>query len=551
LSLQKGGCVAAIAKRLANDATKESHVPDPLNYPGVRQFNEALIALGKYPSSIVIPDHDTPAISEFPRSLTPIDHAIDADDNADFAIGTISSDAKKFRFWQVEPLINQAADLLDRGLRDRAAYDELQTKWMQLRTETIQFDYLNKIHNDEIDAGYYELQSTQSGPEKRALEQTEIGTEAAISFLAQVVKDQFGRGTLDGRITDIAEIAKLTTPANGDRVKELTTAQTNWSLAVENGQLQSDVAARNGDKASINERRHAREAKATWDTKDVLFQRRRSEVTIFMNEVKKHAMADSGGPYNYLEQMEPIRSRFGKDFHAAYSILLAAQHGLQLLYDSKGILPLIIDEPLKGKFTSFDACVSWARDAIRFLIIAGQLDQNYVLSLSVKTNMGEDFFTKALANEGDTVKLTFEVLEARFAAQRLVRLRGISACVVESTPGDTWQMTVRAPVRSIGRFVSDADAAEPNKLDQSMVPPVRLGRVQTRQSQREPDVVGLTTLHNVSPLSDPEFKTAGRWSVEVDRHSLNGTDAKSLIDVHIDLLLAVQHPMPVSKVVQP
>jgi hypothetical protein len=49
---------------------------------------------------------------------------------------------KEFRFWQVEPLLNQAADLLDRGMRDRAEFNGLKENGAKITLEVEEFEKL-------------------------------------------------------------------------------------------------------------------------------------------------------------------------------------------------------------------------------------------------------------------------------------------------------------------------------------------------------------------------------------------------------------------------
>ena len=65
------------------------------------------------------------AALEASTSWPPIDESLDID----------PAPKIKFRKWQVETLLNQAADLLDRCIRDRALYDDLRAKWCLLSLE--------------------------------------------------------------------------------------------------------------------------------------------------------------------------------------------------------------------------------------------------------------------------------------------------------------------------------------------------------------------------------------------------------------------------------
>jgi hypothetical protein len=67
-----------------------------------------------------------------------------------------------FSYLHIEPLIDQASDLLDRGIRDRATYDELAAKMLLLNLELVEFSELDAIHQQEEAAGYYDVTRLQS-----------------------------------------------------------------------------------------------------------------------------------------------------------------------------------------------------------------------------------------------------------------------------------------------------------------------------------------------------------------------------------------------------
>ena len=141
------------------------------------------------------------------------------------------------------------------------------------------------------------------------------------------------------------------------------------------------------------------------------------------------------------------------------------------------------------------------------------------------------------------LKMSFEVPDSLFPTQRFVRLRGISVVVTgHDGHGDgVWRVTVRPPSSAICRFLSDPDGHLGHPLDQQDAPPCVSGRVMTRESERDPDIVGITALHNISPLGDLNKSDEQRkWSIVVDRFSSSGKDATRIDDVQIDLLLAMR-----------
>jgi len=97
---------------------------EPLPNPDSITFNEAVGVLNAPPQIEVT--GETP-VAALPRELLAVDAEVASD--PDFDVGSLETATKQFRFWQVAQLLDQAADLLDRCLRDRAAYDQLRAQW--------------------------------------------------------------------------------------------------------------------------------------------------------------------------------------------------------------------------------------------------------------------------------------------------------------------------------------------------------------------------------------------------------------------------------------
>jgi hypothetical protein len=62
-----------------------------------------------------------------------------------------------FRYQQVESLLDQTADLLERALQDRATYSYKAAQALLLRLELEQFFQMDLVHQQEVAAGVYEL----------------------------------------------------------------------------------------------------------------------------------------------------------------------------------------------------------------------------------------------------------------------------------------------------------------------------------------------------------------------------------------------------------
>ena len=95
------------------------------------------------------PEPDGPDAVSLPEELLSIDYALVQ--NGDFGVQDIVDASKAFRFWHVEPLLDQAADLLDRGMRDRSTYDNLRSLYAKLLLDIMEFESTDAIHREEVD----------------------------------------------------------------------------------------------------------------------------------------------------------------------------------------------------------------------------------------------------------------------------------------------------------------------------------------------------------------------------------------------------------------
>jgi len=164
-----------------------------------------------------------------------------------------------------------------------------------------------------------------------------------------------------------------------------------------------------------------------------------------------------------------------------------------------------------------------------WLVCFSQLDQNYVLPVSVRQFMKEDEW-EAGRKIGEW---RFEVPESLFPEQRHVRLRGISAVVVmkrvdEDDRQGVWLASISAPKESFCRHLS----GDMVNLNQSQLPICRIGRISTREGTQEADITGAIALHNASPF--------GKWSIKLNSYSTTRVERHELRDLNLDLHLSVR-----------
>ncbi len=493
---------------------------------------------------------------------------------ADFAMNiekgwkSAGESESSFIIFQVEQLLDQAADLLDRGLRDRAEWDRRAVDAVNLGIELEQFFRLDEIHKKEEDAGYYtwaaSVARSDATAEKTLYESADLSAGNITRYgdnylegkllLQRKIAARYGAllSALPAFIED-GDHKNLKPyswrPASGVEVKgykpdllmEFAEWDTDPRFYLETLLLQNQRNALLSSAQAGKQRFAGATDKQKWEENNILFQQERTEVVRDEMYLKRLLATCSDGVLNHKQRMDGIQLRFHRDFRDAISRLKAAAQGLKQIYGYSVPFP---DDNLPNYF---DHVLDWTRGAIRERVRFSHYDQNLAFPLSVRSLCGGDEKWREGRTKGQwKCRLTENMMPIGL---RHVRLRGISAFIVDDakSPSGLWQVTVRAPRRSMCRMLND----HVEFLDQNEIPPCWLYRTTDRQDRREPDVVGAVALHNVSPFSidtsiatpvrDPaDLRTDDDWEISVGLSSSTGAPRDTLKDIFVDLFLAVQ-----------
>jgi hypothetical protein len=473
---------------------------------------------------------------------------------------------ERFRPRHLELLLDQAADLLERVLKARAEWDELAVKAFNLALELEEYYRVDDVHQKEIIAGVYTLPSKQSVAERHADEVAIEKYNEALRMLTTYEQLLATFGDIDKGWAAAAAVVSswpaLTTEASqrdatdpAKRIKytlkvneqESTMDKSSWLQAAVGTQMQHERELRvwqiNHQRAEIaalllatKERLEGVLETVNWTTHDSNFRRSRTEIARSLADLKAKAATDTGAVLNYPERMREIQLRFARDFRDVLDRVFVASDGLEELYDYSAKLPLSIQAfrygtvVRPGQRSYIDELTNWVRDAVSHVVMFTQMEQNYVLPVSIKGRIGQGWHTQVTEADGATVDIDID--DPIFAEQRHVRLRGISAFVVGKKASGVWRVTVTPPKNSKCRTLSgiDKDVSQVGGLT------CRLWRVTTRDSAQPPDIAGTTALRNVCPFTT----AADKWKVHLENRSSDGTDVSNLDDLQIDLHLTIR-----------
>jgi hypothetical protein len=460
----------------------------------------------------------------------------------------------EFRYNHAEALTDQAADLLLRGIRDRFEWNEMGVKAFDRALELHEYWELDKIHQEEINKGFYLVSAKESHANLRSELENLVGYKVATNYLDWLLKEKYSQGELNKqsdaaqRYAFMSSLSAYELPAQGrmvshnwntvsrtipEHVRDAALDQ-NWFALI--NQYISNLVQQQTQKTvvgSTSRKIEGLETRADWEKHDVDFRRRRTLVARDLADLKTKAYNTSNGILNYPERMIPVRERFMQDFRDALARIKAAALGLKLLYGYPEPLAPSVNSLLEGNENNakaFDDCLLWVRDAISWMVRFTQLDQNYVLPLSVKKLINNQSNWEAGFNTGIW---SFPINETPFFQdQRHVRLRGISL-FTKADEKYVWQSTVTPPKAQNVHYRHLSGTIVP--LDQRHAPVCRLSRVSSRKAQREPDVGGTVALFNLSPI--------GSWTIKIEQNLENYDNFSNFLrdkieDIHLDLHLA-------------
>lgn len=474
--------------------------------------------------------------------------------DTDFKFNAEDKD-KEYSIFHVEYLLDHAADLLDRGIRDRAEWNELAVKAFNLGAELTQFFELDKVHQEEIKAGFYSLPYEESVAEADAENASASKNRTAYDKLNDICGNKFSDKEIDrqkalagiqGTVSKLATYAKQSDETRSLEYMDLgrdgvfpegsqaisTQAQiiaeyiTDANMQLEKDSYLSQKDSADAVASASKIRAETLEKRKVYEEKNIQFRRNRTEISKNIQELRAKAATSTKGILNYVERMTPIKNRFDRDFREAIACLIPAYEGLTKIYGYNGA-PL----PSTDSTHFFDDSLLWVRDAINWIVRFTQRDQNYVLSISVKILSNDWEQGKQNGKWTFEIPTNFEFADDNdfYKGQRHVRMRGVSAFVETSNDNaGVWQVMIIPPKTSTCTHLSGDDEA----LDQTDVPPCRLGRVSNRDNVREIDVAGVSTLHNISPF--------GKWEITLSNISRLSSAVQEIEDIQIDMHFAIR-----------
>lgn len=446
-----------------------------------------------------------------------------------------------FISFHIEPLLDQAADLFDRGVDERRKYDEGVSRYVQLVLELGEYFDLDEIHLEEEQEGFYDHEAVLSHFEHQSEATAQSEQRSLGNFSRRIQEYVYGQDRINrvyaaeqktawfnGQIPYLwrgQRFNRYMTPTFDGVTKSISDHSFDAAIVTSDYALDSQkyswaVQTDNyfSNAAISSARVPGLRTKAEWRNKEAFFNRRRTLVARRYQDLKTRLATDPDGALNYAKYLDASRDRFQQDFRDALARISAVQPMIRDIFGFQENLPTNSLE-----ISYFDDCLLWTRRAIQWLIRFSRRDQNSITPISLKDQMSTSDWSALIA--GDTA--TFSLSASDFREAAVIRLRGIGAVALENNMNTgLWDVSFEAP-RNAEVYSTEGVSTS---LDQSKIPFVNLARVTQRAAARESDVVGVAALHNVSPI--------GNWKVKVNGVVPQQNDFSALRDVVVDLHVA-------------
>lgn len=390
---------------------------------------------------------------------------------------------------QVEILMQEAGQLIERALSDVLKYDDLNVERFKIMMEFVEFDRTqNQQSIEQADNVYWNglINEADLSAQGRA---HMSDNSASISQQYDLTIEHYGEAAADaGRSGDDGDVARQNASAG---ITSTTAAKL---------QYQAQLLANASDSASHSARRD-------YEARARLHQIERQAITQEMVGIKLNEVQRPGGALNYNERMEAVGDRAFNDFLEVYARLNAIASGLSEFYSITDPSAADLDTELNTARTRVEGAVSWLRKAANALARAKMDEQSCVIRLTILPQ-GKDTLLDEL-KKGRVVQFPADLI----ADMARAHLMGISA-TAESLTGDSWvDLEITSPEQTLSEITLPSVKA-------------RLGRVSSSASLNIRDIAGGRSILNRSPV--------GNWTLLSSRDDRG----KVLSRLHLDFQIA-------------
>lgn len=398
----------------------------------------------------------------------------------------------RFRFWHVESLLNQAADLTDRCLIELKEYNELRYSLTQLNIELFSIEQGLQFDNARLDINERDFIIATIKKELYDQTQSEIANVVGVS---QTLSNRAPNSNL--------EVEKAAVNLAQSKLVQI---QREFDTTLNNKQLE-------------------------YAESDKIYNNNLQGLKQQIYNIKKQESLNNGS-LDFKSQLDIIFERMQKSLEFARDRVEVAFLGLKCIYGYELELPTIYKN---NNDKTIHELSKWIRDSIEFLVSYQQLDQSFTRMISLFSLMTKKQKSD-LKQSTQYFQFYVRVPNYLFEGHDNVRLRGIGGCLHGKVGIIPWSIEVEVPEKAIYRR-----SGKYFLINQKELPVCLLGRIENRNSLRNIELCGAISLMNASPFaqleSDGAMGTEGLWMFTLKKPENTNESFGEIEDIIIELSL--------------
>jgi len=221
---------------------------------------------------------------------------------------------------------------------------------------------------------------------------------------------------------------------------------------------------------------------------------------------RKKALSSPGRPFALYEQRDLTLKRLCRDYEEAVDRACVAEEGLKKLYNQTGqASPLPSEAETLG--TSITTLSAWIRNSLAWLVAYRQREQAFTRVVSVRSLMNRNAWA-LVKHSRDSYATRLQVPADLFRGYDNCHVRGVAASLVGEAGTVPWTVMLRLPDEAL--YENSGQSVE---VDQSGRNSCLLGRVENHRSARPPELCGVESLLDASPVG--RSTQGGLWTLEI------------------------------------
>jgi len=415
----------------------------------------------------------------------------------------------RFREQDVEKLLDEAADYLERGLGTRTEWQELYEKAFRTYLEISEAVKTAEISLQEEQAGMLELPIIDAQAQVDGLEGRRLA-------LLNITENLLAQGSVAILARDAAIVASLNQKYEDQgTAMELTREQVANALNVHKSEIDAEVnetTARLGSDSAGAKRTLATVTALKTSTKA------RRDLVRALTETKLRQAVKSGGAFYYPDRLSPLEERYRHDFEEALPRMYKAAMGLEHVYNFDSASHSLPSRDKAGEPTFFDDCFQWVRNSTSRIVALTRQDRLVTVTVSLTPIIGPPW----------QPGLTSGTLQFDLTATNV----GIPPAFMTSPSGKA----IRPRLRGFGLDIIEPPSKATARVRKCNVKLAGIdclaGKVLPMNPNRSPDMIGSGEFWNLNPFSS--------WELDFTRPTLHDNHLQSVSDIWLTLTVAFE-----------